>query len=183
MRFQALFVPSALFTSRSGGLPDFFVIMSTTNEKDARVYELAYLFVPLLTEETVAASYGNLKALLEKHGATFITEEMPKMIELAYEMSRTIENKKTWFDNGYFGWVKFEIDPSEIALVEEVLKRDEQIIRYMVLKTVRENTLSSKKPMREYRKRSAEKTEGVEEAQAPMSKEEVDKQIDALVTE
>lgn len=156
--------------------------MANTQDKDARVYELAYLFVPLLTEETVAASFGNLKALLEKHGATFINEEMPKMIELAYQMSRIIENKKTWFDNGYFGWLKFEIDPSAIALIEETLKRDEQLIRFMTLKTVRENTMANKKPMREYRKRGVEKTEGAPDA-VPMNKEEVDKQIDALVTE
>ncbi len=158
--------------------------MAETQEKDGRIYELAYLYVPLLTEETVAASYGNLKALLEKHGAQFIGEETPKMIELAYQMSRIIENKKTWFDNAYFGWVKFEIEPTEIALIEEVLKRDEQIIRYMTLKTVRESTMASKKPMREYRKRTGDKVEGGEEAPAaPMNKEEVDKQIDALVTE
>jgi ribosomal protein S6 len=156
--------------------------MAETHEKDARVYELAYLFVPLLTEETVAASFGNLKALLEKHGAQFISEEMPKMMDLAYQMSRIIENKKTWFDNGYFGWVKFEIDPSAIAEIEEVLKRDEQYIRYMVVKTVRENTMAAKKPLREYRKRSSEKTEAGE-APVEMNKEEVDKQIDALVTE
>jgi ribosomal protein S6 len=155
-----------------------------TQEKDGRVYELSYLFVPLLAEETVAASFGNLKALLEKHGATFIGEEMPKMIELAYEMSRVIENKKTWFDNAYFGWIKFEIDPSEIAAIEEILLRDEQVLRYMTLKTVRENTMASKKPLREYRKRTSDKAEGGEEAPAaPMNKEEVDKQIDALVTE
>ncbi len=156
--------------------------MAEKQEKDSRVYELAYLFVPLLTEETVAASFGNLKALLEKHGATFIGEEMPKMMDLAYQMSRIIENKKTWFDNGYFGWIKFEIDPSELAAIEEVLKRDEQIIRYMTLKTVRENTMASKKPLREYRKRTAEKSESGEPA-PEMNKEEVDKQIDALVTE
>lgn len=154
-------------------------------EKDGRIYELAYLFIPLLAEETLAVSYGNLKALLEKHGATFITEEAPKMIELAYQMSRIIENKKTWFDNAYFGWVKFEIEPSAIAEIEEVLKRDEQIIRYMTLKTVRDNTIASKKPIREYRKRSPEKSEEEGDATpAPeMNKEEVDKQIDALVTE
>lgn len=159
--------------------------MAEIQEKDSRVYELAYLFIPLLAEETLAVSYGNLKALLEKHGATFITEESPKMIELAYQMSRIIENKKTWFDNAYFGWVKFEIEPTAIAEIEEVLKRDEQIIRYMTLKTVRENTIASKKPVREYRKRTSEKSEeGGEVAPAPeMNKEEVDKQIDALVTE
>ena len=152
---------------------------------EGRVYELAYLFVPLLAEETVSTAFGDLKGLLEKHGATFIGEEMPKMMELAYQMSRIIDNKKTWFDNAYFGWIKFEIDPSQIKEVEEILARNEQIIRFMTIKTVRENTVASKKVHREYRKRDKVEGEAGEETApaAPINKEEVDKQIDALVTE
>jgi ribosomal protein S6 len=167
--------------SRAGGLPDFFICMVDTQEKDGRVYELAILYSPMLTEETLLASYGDLKALLEKHGASFISEEMPKMMELAYEMSRIIDNKKTWFSTAYFGWVKFETEPSEIAAFEEILARNEQVIRFMTIKTIRESTMSSKKVHREYRKRD-DKAEG-EPAAAPISKEEVDKQIDALIAE
>ena len=156
--------------------------MSDTQEKDGRIYELSYLFTPLLTEESVVAAFGNLKGLLEQHGASFISEEMPKMMELAYQMNRTIENKKTWFDNAYFGWIKFEIEPKEIAAIEAVLARDEQIIRYMVIKTIRENTIASKKVHREYRKRTTDKVEG-EQASVEINKEEVDKQIDALIAE
>ncbi len=161
--------------------------MSETQENDGRVYELAYLFVPTLAEETVSASFGNLKALLGEHGASFISEELPKMMDLAYRMNRTIDNKKTWFENAYFGWIKFEIDPSEIATIEGKLKRDEQIIRFMTLKTVKENTIASKKPHREYRRKTEGKSaegEAGESVPAPeINKEEVDKQIDALVAE
>ena len=156
--------------------------MPETQEKEGRIYELAYLFVPTLTEESVAAAFGNLKGLLENHGAAFISEEMPKLTELAYQMSRIIENKKTWFDTAYFGWIKFEMEPSEIAGIEETLSRDETIVRFMTIKTVRESTMSSKKVHREYKKRTTTPAEG-EEAAVPMNKEEVDKQIDALVTE
>ncbi len=166
-----------------------FFIMSETQENEGRVYELAYLFVPTLAEETVTESFGNLKALLGEHGAAFVSEEMPKMMDLAYRMSRTIDNKKTWFDNAYFGWIKFEMDPAEIAVVEGKLKRDEQIIRFLTLKTVRENTIASKKPHREYRRKTETKEAGVEgeageTVPAPeINKEEVDKQIDALIAE
>lgn len=156
--------------------------MVDTQDKDGRVYELAVLFSPMLTEETLLASYGDLKALLEKHGASFISEETPKVLELAYEMSRIIDNKKTWFSSAYFGWVKFETEPAEIAPLEEILARNEQIIRFMTIKTTRENTMSSKKVHREYRKREGDKVEGAVPA-PEINKEEVDKQIDALVAE
>lgn len=152
-------------------------------EKDTRVYELAYLFVPSITEEKIAGKFGDLKALLEKEGATFIAEEMPKMMELAYEMSRTIDNKKTWFASAYFGWVKFDLEPAHLATIEEVLKRDEEVIRYMVLKTVRENTIAQKRTMS--RPARVRETASAEEGEAtpPANPEEIDKQIDALVTE
>jgi ribosomal protein S6 len=156
--------------------------MIDVQDTDGRVYELAYLFVPTLAEETVLGSFGNLKALIEEHKGVFVSEEMPKTMPLAYQMSRTIENKKTWFNDAYFGWIKFEIEPSALEGIEAKLKRDEQILRYMILKTVKENTIASKKPMREYKKRSESKTEGGEPA-PEMNKEEVDKQIDALVAE
>ncbi len=154
-----------------------------TTGTDARVYELAYLFVPTLTEEVVAGSFGTLKNLLTDSGAEMISEEMPKMMQLAYEMNRTIANKKTWFSDGYFGWIKFSIDPEKLPGIEEIMKRDETMLRYMIIKTVRENTLATKKPLgREYRRRTETKVEG-DEPQPEMDKEEVDKQIDALVQE
>lgn len=155
------------------------------NEKDTRVYELAYLFVPTIAEDKIAAKFGDVKALLEKGGAAFISEDMPKMIELAYEMNRTIDNKKTWFASAYFGWIKFELEPAQLASFEEVLKRDEEVLRYMIIKTVRENTIASKRTM----SRPPRMRENSEEAPAVVSDEptatpeEIDEQIDALVTE
>jgi len=156
--------------------------MEDIEKTDGRVYELAYLFVPTIDESTIAGRFGDLKALLEKSGAVFVSEEMPKMIDLAYEMSRVITNKKTYFNNAYFGWVKFELDPANIEGLKPTLDRNEEIIRYMIVKTVRENTIASKKPLSQsgYRKRAPEKKEGEEEA-TPLSAEEIDREIDALV--
>lgn len=154
-----------------------------TQEKGGRIYELAYHFVPTIAEESVAATLGTLKAMLEENGAEFINVETPKMMELAYEMSRTIDNKKTWFDHAYFGWIKFEIDPANLKAVEEKLERDETIIRYMIIKTVRENTIASRKVHREYRKRTDVKAVDENGAPVEINKEEVDKQIDAMIAE
>jgi ribosomal protein S6 len=153
-----------------------------TQELGGRIYELAYHFVPTIAEESVATTLGALKAMLEENGAVFINVEPPKMIELAYEMSRTIDNKKTWFDNAYFGWIKLELEPEKLKAIEEKLERDETIIRYMIIKTVRENTIASRKVHREYRKRDVK---AVDENGAPIeiNKEEVDKQIDAMIAE
>jgi ribosomal protein S6 len=153
--------------------------MAETHEKDARVYELAYLFVPLLTEETVAASFGNLKALLEKHGAQFISEEMPKMMDLAYQMSRIIENKKTWFDNGYFGWVKFSATEEAVLEIKKAIDLSEKVLRHLLITTVAENTLYGAK-LAPVEKAPTLSTDKVEE-KAEVSQEDLDKSIDKLV--
>ncbi len=158
--------------------------LNSKEEIGGRVYELAFHIVPTMPEENVAGKFGDLKSLVETAGGVALSEEMPRLIPLMYEMSHVITNKKTWFDNAYFGWIKFECDPEKVGKIDETLKRDEQILRYMVIKTVRENTIASKKPFnREYRKKTVEKVDGEAPVEAPMTTEEIDQEIDALVDE
>lgn len=144
------------------------------------IYEIAFLYVPTITEEEIAGRFGDAKALLEKEGAVFISEDMPRATPLAYEMSRTIANKKTWFDHAYFGWVKFELDPAKVAEVKNVLARNEEIIRFMIVRTVRENTIASKKPMGLRRRIEQRKDEPARELTSE-EKQKIDAEIDALV--
>ena len=53
------------------------------NSSDARVYEVSYLLTPAVEENDVPAEYGNLKELISSLGGEFISDEMPKNIELA----------------------------------------------------------------------------------------------------
>jgi ribosomal protein S6 len=142
--------------------------------------------VPTIAEENVGGEVTVLKDMLSGNGAQFISDEYPKMIELAYEMSRTILNKKAKFTTGYFGWVKFEIPTENILKVKEMLDKNESIIRFLLIKTVRESTMAPK--------RAYTKTEGgagakrrtakaVEAEAGPINEETIDKDIDALVVE
>jgi ribosomal protein S6 len=143
-----------------------------------KVYEVSYLLLPTIPEEGVAAEVGNLKEVLEKRGAVTISDEYPKMIDLAYSMSKTINNKKEHFTSAYSGWVKFDIEQNEVPLLNEELAMHLPLLRFLLVKTVRENTISSKRVMtRDSKKKpSAKKEEGAEE----INKEELDKQIDAM---
>lgn len=160
-----------------------------TTETQGRVYELAYLFVPTLDVDASTERFAQLKTYLQDKGAEVISEDTPKLIELQYEMSRTIQNKKTWFDEGYFGWVKFALEPDAIKTIHDELERDETIIRFMIIKTVRENTISTKKTFG-YRSRkddsmSDEKGDDTDEVKEveQIVEADVDKAVDALVTE
>lgn len=165
--------------------PLFIYTMENQKEINNRIYELAVLLVPTLEESHVPGVFTEVKGLFEDRGALFISEDMPKMLPLSYEMSRTIENKKTWFETAYFGWVKFDLDPEKLHEIKEILARDERVIRFLILKTVKENTLASKKSMYT-RKREDKKTDGEaskEEAKPELSEEQIEAEIDALVTE
>lgn len=156
--------------------------MEEEKKETGNVYELAYLFVPTIPEDKILGSFGDLKALVDGFGGIAIAEEMPRLITLAYEMSRIINNKKTYFDTGYFGWLKFELDPAQVAEINAKLSRDESIIRFMIISTTRENTIASKKPFvrGDFKKRPLDKPTAVADAPV-LDKAELDKEIDALV--
>jgi ribosomal protein S6 len=154
-----------------------------------RVYELAYIFVPTLSADGVNEKFQSLKDYLKSKNVEFVSEDIPRLIELQYEMSRTIANKKTWFDEGYFGWIKFEADPSVVKEIHDDLARDEEVIRYMIIKTVRESTIASKKPFafraRKDVLKDGEDSEVVvkDEVVEKASEEQIDTALDALVSE
>ena len=154
-------------------------------EKDieGRIYEVGYLLVPTISEEELPVHYGNLKELVASLGGDIIADEMPKMISLAYPMHKTLQNVINKFDSAYFGWVKFSMDPEKVLELDKKLKLDLGIIRFLTIKTVKENTIAAKRFVHRdmlRRKPPTMKKEGEEEA-APINKEEVDKEIDAMV--
>lgn len=151
-------------------------------ETQARIYELGYLLVGSMPEENVAAKVGAIKDVLEGKGAMSISEEFPRLITLGYEMSRPIGNKKSWFGEGYFGWIKFEADPAMTEEMSTILKRDEDILRFLLIKTVRENTIAGKRAMGTGMKRPTRKVENADET--PIDEVEIAKKLEELsVTE
>ena len=154
-------------------------------EVDARVYEVGYLLVPTIPGEEVPAVYGNLKELVASLGGQAISDEMPRQISLAYMMVKVLQNIRHKFDTAYFGWMKFSMEPEKVLELKKKLTLDPNIIRFLTLKTVKENTIATKKFVRSdvaRRRTPVAKKEGEEATtEQPINKEEIDKEIDALV--
>ncbi len=151
-------------------------------EKEVRlgVYEVGYIMLPTIAEENLGEEVTIFKDMFIEKGATFISDEYPKLIELAYEMTRSIANKKQKFSYGYFGWVKFECSTEQAKVIKDILDKNEKLVRYLMIKTVRESTMSVK---RAYGKQDGAKrrpTQKHEEA-TPINEEVIDKEIEALV--
>lgn len=160
----------------------------TLEPKDNKIYEIGFLMSPAVRDEDLAARFDELKETLTKTGASFISEGAPEFIDLAYEMSKVIDNKRVRFNQGYFGWVKIEVDPAAITAIKELLDKNTLIIRYLLIIAPRENTILGKKPLGKILKAKAERSlagEGEVEADIPVEKldEALDEEIKELVKE
>ena len=152
-------------------------------EVNSRVYEVGYLLVSTLKEDEVPAVYGNLKELVVSLGGEVISDEMPKMIPLAYAMVKVVANVRNKFNTAYFGWTKFMMDSGKVLELKKKLDLDSNFIRFLILKTVKENTIAAKRFVRGdmmHKKPRTGKNENDETA-VPINKEEIDKEIDAMV--
>jgi ribosomal protein S6 len=151
----------------------------STEDSQTNVYELGLLLVPTIAEENVASEVQSIKGLMEKYEGSFISEDFPKLQPLAYTMIKPIGSKRHRHDKGYFGWVKYEIPTEAITEIKRALDKNENILRYLLIETVRENTMVTQKMV--FKPTDAQKGEGEEEVKEPVSEEELDKTIDNLV--
>jgi ribosomal protein S6 len=144
------------------------------------VYELGFILVPSITEEKLPEVFGTLKGIMQDMGAVIFAEEAPKMTTLSYTMEKTINNKIERFKDGFFGWLKFELIAGDVSKLDAKMRLRDDVIRHLLISTVHENTIASKRsPSRRHGK------DGVadEKSGAPeMSKEEIDREIEALVS-
>ncbi len=152
-------------------------------DTEGRIYEIGYLLVPTLSPEDVPVIYSRLKDLIVNFSGGIISDEIPKMISLAYTMLKVNQNVRSKFDTAYFGWIKFEMTPEKILELKKKVKVDPNILRSLILKTVRENTIIAKRFIRkDFRKKTlTNKKEEKNKTATPIDKEKVDKEIEAMV--
>ena len=159
-----------------------------TGEETAeeKVYEVGYLLSSGIAEEAVPGEAVILKEIIENHGGKVLSEDWPKMRRLAYPILKIYAGKKTIFENAYFGWVKFEGPNTFINKIKSELEKNANVIRFIIIKTVAENTLA---PIRErsfgVRSVAAGKIGDKEHAKSkkPVLDEKMDEEIEKLVIE
>lgn len=115
-----------------------------TEETDKRtVYEIGFHLIPRMSEDEVPSHVDEIKAILDKAGAEIISEGFPTLIDLAYAISTTVSGTKEEFDTAYFGWIKFDADPAVIENIDEHAREKQEIVRFIIIKTLREDTVIS----------------------------------------
>lgn len=163
---------------------------------EPRVYELGYHVLPFVPEADLEKEVDAIKKALTDVGGLPIKIGDPKMIELAYPMYKIIDNKRTEFNQAYFGWIKFDVSPNRMAEFKAFLDKNANLLRFLIVQTVREDTYIEPKGFVD-----ATKEEEKEEVAAPVQAEEaaekpaepvdegevneeaLDKQLDEMVAE
>ena len=157
--------------------------MEDTHDDLLSVYEIGYLVASSVAEENVPAEAEAVKKIITDAGASIISEEMPHYQPLAYTIRiKTVSGSYQKFDDAYFGWVKFEVGSDKIEAVKKSVEVLPSILRMLLTSTVRENTyLGKRAPAVPAMAGVTEEVKAV--AAAPVSVEEMDKSIEALVKE
>jgi len=115
---------------------------------EPRVYELGYLIMPTVDEGNLNDERDALVALITKHKGIVISEGQPQLIDLAYDMTKMMNNKKHIFSQAYFGWIKFDITPDVALALTEEAELMESMLRSIMIKTERDTTLTSDQPFK-----------------------------------
>ena len=154
-------------------------------EGGAQVYELGYHIVSTVAEENLPKEVETLKAIVLKDGGSLVSEGEPKLINLAYSMTKSVADTKKKFNTAYFGWLKFETKSELMPMIKKAVDANDHVLRYLLIKTVRENTLFTPKlNVRTVEKEApkAKKSIKTDEVKAT-SIEDIDKSIEELVAE
>ncbi len=155
--------------------------------RDPRVYEVSYLFLPTLHEEDALSQHTALRDMVAKLEGEFISESTAELIDLAYPMYKIIDNKRTGFHTAYFGWVKFALTPEKIATIKDACDANLSLLRYLLITTLREDTVTKKRVMASSTREKRSDEDGVEvvetPAPAPVNEEQLTVAIDDIVAE
>jgi ribosomal protein S6 len=160
-------------------------------EGGGQVYELGYHIVSTVAEENLPKEVEALKAIVLKDGGSLVSEGEPKLINLAYSMTKSVADTRKKFDTAYFGWLKFETKSELMPSIKKAVDAYPNVLRYLLIKTVRENTLYTPKLNVRAPGKEAEapakvkKSIKTEETKISSSKdlEDIDKSIEELVIE
>ena len=152
-----------------------------------KIYEVGYHIISSVSEENIPSEVEKIKAYLAKEKAIIIGEEAPKLRPLAYSIKKVFGGAYKTFDKAYFGFIKFELgEAGDIRNIDSSMKGNESVLRHLVIKTVRENTMYSPKITIFSDKDAKIKTfkeDKVVKGEKTATAEEIDKSIDALVAE
>ena len=164
----------------------------TAEMQEKKTYELAYHLVPTLGGDDLAARVDVLRKLIEDRGGVIFNEVYPESFELAYTMTKRIQGKIERFATSNLGWINFEATADGIEEMQQIIQKDESVLRFLLVTTDREAAMQFTTPLAKREdtptivtetpeKPVEEVKKEVKEEKEEISEEEVDEAIEKLV--
>lgn len=154
-------------------------------EERKQVYEAGFHIIPTVSEDVVTQKVAEIRSLIESNGGAIISEEFPKSRALAYTLVKASAGTNKRYHSAYFGWFKFEAPSEAAGAVKKGLDNADYILRHLIVKTVRENTMSNLAKIlgqsEEGAEPAAKKPADAAVVPAALSAEEIDKSIEKMV--
>ncbi len=152
-----------------------------------RVYEVGYHIIPTVKEEDLESIVGGIRTTIGKSGGSLIAEGAPALMRLSYPMSVRAGEKYIEHDRGHFGWLKFEASAETAHAIDDILRKNAEILRHLLFRTVREDTRAKFRApqLREVKRTDTLKTTArrAQEPSGPVSEEELEKALQDITVE
>ena len=145
-------------------------------EKLNRIYEVGFLVTPSIPEESIKQEFQKTKEKIIEAGGLIISEGNPEMKSLAYTLEKKVEGVLSKFDQAYLGYIRFELNPSDLPLINKFLNSQASVIRFIIIGVDIEKEAVKTHPS--IREKSLQISEP-----AAFSEEEIDKSIEELIKE
>jgi len=144
-------------------------------------YEFAFHILPTVVDEEVPGAFGDLKALIEQAGGHITHEEAPQRFDLAYTVVTHSEGKNFKYNQSYFGWVRFMMEPEKIESLKTEIAHEGRVFRHLILKLTKGESEHPFKIFEVRSRRKAEKEDGekIEEVKE-ISEAEIEKAVEGI---
>ena len=144
-------------------------------------YEFAFHILPTVAEGEVPDALLRIKAHVTNAGGAIFDEELPERIDLIYPIVRHLEGKNRSFASSYFGWVRFRLGGEKLEALQEELRSEQDILRFLIVKLTK---VAEVEPFRfhEHRK-SLKMVEVVDGALVPQTEAPTEAEVSAPIEE
>jgi ribosomal protein S6 len=105
-------------------------------DETSRLYELGFHLIPSIADDKLEQETSALRQLIEQYAGEITEEHAPTHMQLAYAMEHRTQHGRATYETAYFGWIKFEMQPERVEEMQEELRENTSILRFIVVKTV-----------------------------------------------
>ena len=109
-----------------------------------QTYELSFLALPELSENDVQSMQSELAETITKAGGEVASTSDVHFVDLEYTMTKKVKSSNERYDQAYFQWIHFTIDPSELSNIENAVDGHASVLRYLLIKTVNDTEATNR---------------------------------------